>query len=142
MTNWLPDASFRNVWFFRQSFALFMAVFWLLATQHCGLESAGLLGLSCEQVDGSHDCGGANHSVDSCKVVESGDYKVANSFVKVSAPQLTACACFICLQCAAPILVPAVEVAAEDYAERPQGWIPVRSFEQRTALSPRAPSLT
>jgi hypothetical protein len=140
--NWLTEGSFRNVRFLRQSLALIMAVFWLFATQHCGLESAGLLGVSCEQTAGMHDCGGADHSTDGCQVVESGTYKLANSLVKVSAPQLTECACLICLQCVAPMLAPAVEVAAEDYAERPQDWIPVWSFEQRTALSPRAPSLS
>src|ERR1043165_9198691 len=53
----------------RKCLAVWTVALWLLATQHCGLESAGVLAQSCEQPGGQHDCGTGTH-VDGCQVVE------------------------------------------------------------------------
>lgn len=125
---------------FRLMGTLLLAVCWLLATQHCGLEAAGVLAQHCEQADGSHSCGGAEHGGDGCKAVEGGAYKPASSSAKVTAPPVLVCVCLITFDVAAvdPQYLP--ESSLPEFLERPRNWVPVWHFVQRAALSPRAPS--
>lgn len=118
-----------------------MAAFWLLATQHCGLEAAGLLAQGCEQADGQHGCDATEHAADGCQIVESPTYKASNATVKVSAPQLVLSFSFAFVNAAKAALTEVVKTPSWRYAERPRDWVPGRNFVQRTALSPRAPSL-
>lgn len=123
--------------YFRKRFAVFMAAFWLLATQHCALEAAGLW------LDSGHatDCCATAQGCgsDGCRVVEDGGYKPSTEMLKVSAPDLLDCACLLCLG-AAPIEVPESDLLPAGLVERPREWVPTWQFVQRAALSPRAPS--
>lgn len=130
-----------NVRFLRRALALCMVAFWLLATQHCGLEAAGLLEVGCGETDGQHNCNTSQHSGDGCRTVESGGYKLSNGPVKVSSPQLVCCLCLICLDAAEAASTLAVESPSWRHAERQRDWVPTWHFVQRAALSPRAPSL-
>lgn len=119
-----------------------MAVFWLLATQHCGLEGAGLLSLHCETAEGVEGCAtDTGHAADGCEMVESGNYKSGINMLKAPAPQFVAQLCVVCVPALVPVLAPAEPAASRAYAERPRDWVPVWRFVQRTALAPRAPSL-
>lgn len=121
--------------------ALFLAAFWLLATQHCGLEAVGLLVQGCEKADGQHGCNGTEHAADGCQIVESPTYKASNAQVKVPAPLLVACFCLDCFTAAERTRTVVPETPSWRYAERPRDWVPSRNFVQRVALAPRAPSL-
>lgn len=134
--------SFGAVSRFRNNlFAVVWVALWLLATQHCGFEAAGIF----EQhtaVDQTCCAGGEPHcSHDGCDTVEGGSYRIDNDTPSVPAPQFAECFCLICSDLAAPLL----EVSAGDLpcelVERPLNWVPTWQFVQRAALSPRAPSL-
>lgn len=122
---------------FRTIVAIFMAWLWLPATQHCDLEAAGVLAAHCEHA-GLFGCG-ESCAGDGCNVLEGGSYKLGNGTLKVPAPQLAACLCFICLN-AAPVLVGAVESFSRSYHEHPLDWVPCWQFARRAALLPGAPS--
>lgn len=126
---------------FRLMGTLLLAAFWLLATQHCGLEAAGVLAQHCEQQDGSHGCGGVEHGGDGCKAVEGGGYKPASASAKVTAPPTLVCVALICFDLAAIKPQHIAEPAISEFSERPRDWVPIWHFVQRAALSPRAPSL-
>ena len=115
-----------------------MAAFWLVVTQHCGLEAAGILGHGCEQGDGSHSCDTPDHT-DGCQLVEGGSYKTSSGTLKISGPQLVVCLWLI--RTAEREVVRKVPASCREYAERPRDWVPSWRFAQRTALAPRAPSL-
>jgi len=127
-----------NVRFFRNPMMLFLAAFWLLVTQHCGLEAAGAwpdVGHAANCCANGQDC-----STDGCKVVEEGAYKVSGNLVKVPAPDLLTCLALI-YACAPPAT--ALQESSPCPAEliqRPLDWLPTWQFERRAALSPRAPS--
>lgn len=119
--------------------ALFMAALWLPATQHCGLEAAGVLPSHCEQSEGSDDCAGEDSCAqDGCKLLESGNYSGSVSAVKVVGPSLVTCFCLICLNSipAAPDDGPKILVPL---CERTLDWVPTWQFEHRAALPPGAP---
>jgi hypothetical protein len=126
---------------FRATVALFLAIFWMIATQHCGLEAAGVLAAHCEQASGAQGCGGADHDGDACKTVESGEYKLADVSSKVSPPQLVACVCLTYIAFAELRPEPSAESLALGYFERAPNWVPTWQFVQRAALTPRAPTL-
>jgi len=130
------------VFSFRHFIAVVLLALWLPATQHCGLEAAGFFSM-----DGSHGtaavcCNGSGTacSHDGCRVVESEVSKPTNEAIKVPAPSLLACACFICLQLLIPDMSaePTLVVAEADRAQR---WVPAWHFVRRAALPARAPSL-
>lgn len=127
----------------RPLFALLLLACWLPATQHCGLEAAGLLpaahadeaGPACCAEDGAAPC-----ERDGCDLVESASYLKAGLSLKAPAPDLLLCARLFHLS-PAPGTVrsePAMPVVA---AENPAGWVPVRHFARRAAPRSRAPSL-
>lgn len=135
-----PQHSFACVGRFRNQFvAGFLLAFWLLATQHCGLEAAGLFDSHgdqpagcCQATDG---CRG-----DGCRAIEGGEFRPDGSSVKIATPQLTACLCLACGSFA--LHAPEFELAATptEILERPRDWVSTWHFVQRAALSPRAPS--
>ena len=118
--------------------AIVMAWLWLPATQHCGLEAAGVLTAQCQHAGavGCGDCAG-----DGCNAVESGSYKIGNGTPKVSAPHLAVCVCLVCLNAAVPVLISEAAVFSRSYEERPLEWVPSWQFARRAALLPGAPSL-
>lgn len=118
-----------------------MAAFWLLATQHCGLEAAGLLTQGCEQIDGDHNCGATEHVADGCHLVEGTGYKTSNTAVQVPAPQLVASLCLSSVNVLEPAAEQSLAATLAQYTERPRDWVPTWRFVQRTALPSRAPSL-
>lgn len=132
-------SSLRSVSFCRKFLAVFMTAFWLLATQHCGLEAAGILVQLCQQEDGSHGCSDTEHGGDGCEIVEGGGYKVTNGVAKISAPQLVACACLIWLNTAEFRLEQLAELSSRDHFEHPQDWVPSWQFERRAAALAHAP---
>lgn len=112
-------------------------------TQHCDLEAAGLIGgevphgamANCSEPPSSH-CG--HH--DGGSVAEDNLAKQSTETIKVPAPSLAACTCFLCLQLLTPQLAvePALAVVESDH---PQDWVPVWQFVRRAAPLSRAPSL-
>jgi hypothetical protein len=122
--------------------ALFMAMLWLPATQHCGLEAAGILAAHCEQAEGAGGCGPDQHCAgDGCETVEGGGYKLSGGTPKLSAPLLAVCVCLVFLDVAEPALESTVDVFFRSYGERPLDWVPSWQFVRRAASPPRAPSV-
>jgi hypothetical protein len=122
--------------------ALVLALVWLPATLHCGLETAGVLGQAdgcCHQEDAVPVGGeGAHCGQGVCGVVESGDYQAAQNFLKVPAP--SAVLFVFCLIELAPELIPVPEIVASVDVESPPEIRRTWHFVARAALSPRAPS--
>ena len=128
---------FRN-----KLFAVVVMAVWLFATQHCGLEAAGLFADHDEAVEGSSCCstsGGCEN--DGCATVEEGDYRPDQSALVISAPVLSVDA-FLVLSDLMSLQRLQAEIPLPcDAFERPRDWVTTWQFVQRAALSPRAPSL-
>lgn len=127
----------------RPILALFVAALWLAATQHCGLEAAGVLAQHCEQGSGSNSrgCAGSDCAVDGCKTVEDGSYRSSTAVVKIAPPVSTVCACLICIRAAVANLQFEPIVRAAEFS-RPLDWVASWQFERRAALPPGAPSVS
>jgi len=126
----------------RLTAALVLAILWLPATMHCGLETAGFIGQAdgCCQHDDSVPANGqpAQCGQGVCGIVESGDYQPASALTKVPAPSL---ALYVfCLLELAPTLELVPEIAASVEVESPPEIRRTWHFVERAALSPRAPS--
>lgn len=125
----------------RHIIAVVLLALWLPATQHCGLEAAGLIAANAPH--GVHagcsetNCDHCNH--DGCNVVESGLVKSSNEALKVPTPSLAACTCFLCLQFLPPVLAIEPSLAVSGSAS-PEHWVPVWQFVRRAAPLSRAPS--
>jgi hypothetical protein len=124
-----------------QIVAFVLLALWMPATQHCGLEAAGILATHAE--DGAINCCDAADvrcSYDGCQIVEQLVPKSANDSLQVLAPDFVVCTCFICVQLvtrdlnAAPA-TPAVAI------NQPRGWVPTWHFARRSAPLSRAPSI-
>jgi hypothetical protein len=116
--------------------ALLLVAFWLPATQHCALEAAGMLSTTClDHCDAAESSG-----KDGCGSIENGSYKPTGNTLKVAAPQLLTCLCFLCLH---------LEPKAPDGSRsliggalrQADAWIPTWQFVRRAAPLPGAPSL-
>ena len=128
---------FRN-----KLFAVVVMAVWLFATQHCGLEAAGLFAGHDESVEGSSCCsssGGCEN--DGCATVEDGAYRPDQSALVISAPVLSVDAFLVLCDVIPPQLLQAELALPRDGFERPREWVTTWQFVQRAALSPRAPSL-
>lgn len=121
--------------------AVFLLAFWLLATQHCGLEAAGLLEPHTASDQTCCPGGEAHCSHDGCEMVEDGNYRGDSGTAVISAPQFADCLCFICWNLSVPPLEVREDNSPTESFERPLNWVPTWQFVQRAALSPRAPSL-
>ena len=122
--------------------ALVLAVLWLPATVHCGLEASGLLENSeagCCAHDEAADEQNADCEHGACEVVESGDYQPAHNFLKVSAP--VAVEGFVSLIELAVEAIQPPESDARPRAESPPEIRRTWQFLARAALLPGAPSL-
>jgi len=112
-----------------------LLVLWMPATSHCALEAVDLLQQS-QGCANAADCAG-----DACRVVESGFLKQTNLATKIVAPDLSTWLLSLCLQIGAPTTLVSVANFSQGVPVEPQGWVVSWSFEQRTALPARAPSL-
>ena len=125
---------------FRSRFvAVFVLAFWLLATQHCGLEAAGVFD---SHADASQCCVGSGEehcSHDGCELVEGGGVNVSAA-TKAPAPQLALLLSLACSRVKMPVLPTASRVHEPEFG-RPLDWVAKWQFVQRAALAPRAPSL-
>ena len=116
--------------------------FWLFATQHCGLEAAGLFAGHDDLMEGRSCCttaGGCEN--DGCATVEDGAYRPDQGSLVVPAPSLTAVGWLISCDVALPKKTQSERPSRSEPFERPLDWVTTWQFVQRAALSPRAPSL-
>ena len=126
---------------FSQIVAFVLLALWLPATQHCGLEAAGLI--TADSADEPIACCAPTATVcayDSCHVIEQFTPKTANDSLQVQAPDFVACACFLCVQLINRELgtETVISVVATD---QPMGWVPTWHFARRAAPLPRAPAI-
>lgn len=130
---------------FRHLRALIMLAVWLLASQHCGLEAAGIIaGETSHSAPHSATLGGCPNTCNSCShtkcnVVESGTINRAVSHLKAPAPTVLVCAYFVCLQLLTPDLAARSPLVAADL-NRPEEWMSAWQFVRRAAPLARAPS--
>lgn len=119
--------------------ACLLAVIWLPATMHCGLETAGLLlhehGLELADTGCAPAC-----ENDTCAVVEEGAFKNATHVVKVSAPVLALCVTQLVLVSGAAESVAPRSSVSPDTTDSPPELAGTWQFIARTALLPGAPS--
>jgi hypothetical protein len=119
--------------------ACLLAVLWLPATVHCGLETAGLL-LHEHGIE-SADTGCATAcDNDNCALVEDGAFKNATGLVKVSAPVLALCITQLVLISAASEAINPLSSVSPDTTDTPPELARTWQFIARTALLPGAPS--
>jgi hypothetical protein len=119
-----------------------LLAFWLVATQHCGLESAGFFAAHHEEGEGAGCCSSAEGcATDGCAVVEDGAYRLGNSAPVIASPLLSACLCSVVWSLDVPERELRADVSLHGPLERPRDWLPTWQFVRRAAPSPRAPSL-
>lgn len=119
--------------------ACLLAVLWLPATSHCGLETAGLW-LHDHEAETSTDCASLSCDRDLCESVEAGNFKNSAATVKVNAPLLAVCVTRLVLLTAADAPgegCPVSPRTTDSPPELARTW----QFSARTALLPGAPSL-
>ena len=127
--------------FLSQIVAFVLLALWMPATQHCGLEAAGVI--TANSANESVACcapTAAACAYDSCHVIEQFAPKTSNDSLQVSTPDFVACACFLFVQILDRELSArsVVSVVATDY---PMGWVPTWHFARRAAPLPRAPAI-
>lgn len=130
----------KNVSYLRRMTVFALLAFWLMATQHCGLEAAGLLDNHPESAS-PVCCNGQGHCThDGCDLVERGSITSSNGSIKVPMPSMHECVCLLCLQVVALSFVEPAKESVQGI-DKPLGWVPTWHFERRAAPSPRAPAL-
>lgn len=119
-----------------------LLAFWLLATQHCGLESVGLFAAHDEQGAAAGCCASSDGCAsDGCATVEDGAYRLDRGSSEIASPPLSASFWSVAWSSDVPPLELQPDVALRSWLERPHDWRRTWQFVQRAALSPRAPSL-
>lgn len=121
--------------------AFVLLALWLPATQHCGLEAAGLI--TADSADESTACCAPTATAcayDSCHVIEQFTPKTSNDSLQVPAPDFVACACFLCVQLINRDLDTETVVSVVA-TEQPMVWVPTWHFARRAAALPRAPAI-
>ena len=122
-----------------QFVACLLAVLWLPATMHCGLETAGLLlqenGIETADTGCATAC-----ETDTCALVEDGAFKKTTEHVKVSAPVLALCLNQLVLVYAVHDAPEPLSAVSPDTTDTPQELARTWQFIARTALLPGAPS--
>lgn len=114
---------------------------WLTAAQHCNLEAVGLLPAEASHAESASCCENEEPCAqDGCNLVETGRIKTSSTSFKVSAPDLSVCLGFLCLQLSltASLDTPALPDAAHGH---PLDWLPTWQFARRAAPLAQAPSL-
>lgn len=117
--------------------ALLLLALWLPATQHCGLEAAGVLNADCHAPgDASSDHDKSPCDTDNCQSVEAGAYTSHFLIIQIAPP-----AVFACLPGLPEIFRPTIQVPliARSRTNPPPELAPTWQFIARAAPSPRAP---
>jgi hypothetical protein len=126
---------------FRRLFAFLLLALWLTATQHCGLEAAGVWDTQPDNQASPTCCpAGQQCAHDGCEIVEHGSINSSSASVKVPAPVMQDCTTLLCVRLIAPTLITVPSVELTQGIDRPLGWVLTWHFERRAAPSPRAPS--
>lgn len=116
--------------------SLLALALWLPASQHCALEQAGVFATTCQD----HGPARSSADKDGCSAFEDTAYKPTSSGLKVPAPSLLACACFLCLQeSLLPTFSDRVVLPAES-VQRAESRVATWHFVRRAAPLPGAPS--
>ncbi len=108
---------------------------WLPATQHCGLDAAGLLPDLGACHDDHHD--DHAHTADNCSLIEEDAYQSAALTLKVTEP-VALCECLLQLILLTEASPPVIEAPA---VHPPPDLQPSWQFIARAAPPARAPSL-
>jgi hypothetical protein len=119
--------------------ACLLAVLWLPATMHCGLETAGLLLHEHGLESADTGCATACEN-DNCALLEDGAFKNATHLVKASAPVLALCVTQLVLIPAASDVAEPLASVSPDTSDTPPELARTWQFIVRTALLPGAPS--
>jgi len=121
--------------------ALLLLALWLPATQHCGLEAAGIVGSAID----CHDAGSCDPEteqtacdLDNCQTIEDATYKAKQIYVQLAAPVELACLC--CLDVISPKTI-IVSLLSPARSDAPPELAPSWQFATRAAPAPRAPSI-
>ncbi|MET0262076.1 MAG: hypothetical protein ABW223_04210 [Rariglobus sp.] len=113
-----------------------LAVLWLPATMHCGLEAAGVFDHG--HADTDHGCAVAC-SADACANVEDGNYKTPSGALKIPAPVLTLCV-FQLIDLLPENRDVVMVTVSPERSDPPPELACTWQFTARTALLPGAPS--
>ncbi|MFT3831691.1 MAG: hypothetical protein QM691_18500 [Opitutaceae bacterium] len=126
----------------RRLFTFVLLGLWLIATQHCGLEAAGVLDEHAEESTFAccSESGPCVH--DDCGQIERGSLPGTSTTLKLSPPALHACTCALRLLLNPPVFTPEPAIGHAARLEQSVGWVPTWHFTRRAAQSPRAPSLS
>lgn len=121
--------------------SVFFVALWLMATQHCALEAAGLFA-DHGTAEASGGCCGAKAKgceTDGCKTIEDGQYRSEARLVKAVAPDLTSSGCLLCVHLL--LAEPKVDAAfaVKDRWNEAPDWVPSWQFERRAAAPAHAP---
>src|SRR5688572_23588028 len=118
--------------------AVCLLAFWLVATQHCGLEAAGLFAADHEGESAGCCASSGGCENDGCATVEEGSYRLGTTATVIASPQLSECLWSVNWMNWS-INVPERELRADvvfrSPFERPLDWLPTWQFVQRAALS-------
>lgn len=121
--------------------ALLMLALWLPATQHCGLEAAGLFGPAVE-CHNDADCASPHEQshcdADNCQPIENSAYKSSLNLLQIAAPE--AFTCLFCLHVISPETI-VLALVSPERTDAPPELAPSWRFLARAVASPRAPSL-
>lgn len=128
----------------RRLTALVLLAFWLVATQHCALEAAGLFASHAGEETAATGCCATTTdgcAADGCETVEGSFYRVDSGSLKVATPDLSACLCLLSLEFA--LLPPATELSptAVHWLDAADDWVPAWRFERRAAAPAHAPDM-
>lgn len=119
---------------------LLLLALWLPATQHCGLEAAGLMASSIECHDSEQDCDSPQPpkacESDNCDLIEDAVYKAKQTELVLTAPVIVSCLC--CLTEITPETI-VVRMISPARSDAPPELAPTWQFTSRAAPSPRAP---
>jgi len=120
--------------------AFLLLALWLPATQHCGLEAAGLFShaMECHEADDCPTPPLQSHcDTDNCQPIEDTAYKTSSTTIEIAAPLALTCLC--CLHEITPetIVVPLI---SPERTNTPPELVPTWRFVARAAGEPRAPS--
>ena len=126
---------------FRALLAVLLALLWLPATLHCGLEAADLLASHCAEDDG-HGCSptAADCSSDACGIVESPGYRGEECTLELEPPGPGDLVWLVHLLAGPTETMEVADAPPVDGWNRSPAWVPAWSFDRRAAAPAQAPN--
>jgi hypothetical protein len=120
---------------------VFLLAVWLAATQHCGLEAAGLFATHTEEGAAGGCCKSSDVGceIDGCDTVEKGEYRSDARGAKVAAPELAECLALICSTVLNAYPPSDTRVIERIRSKASLDWVPTWQFERRAAAPAHAP---